>query len=507
MTMLTSQTHPLRIDELKAGQGRIGITFLPGKKGQRVHGGGEWDRDLAADMDVIRQWGAHAVVSFVEWDEFRWLLVKDFPVAVEAIGAAWHHLPIVDVQVPDETFEARWIYHGHVLRERLRRGEKVLVHCRGGLGRAGTISARLLVELGMDADEAIAYVRRVRVGAIETTEQLRHVKACRRVDDDERRSRTLGCLMGGAIGDAFGYPVEFMSRRSIAKTHGPEGLVAPVFGEDERWVVSDDTQMTLFTVEGAARGWGQEGKAVLESIRLSYVDWLRTQHGKFRDFSDDTGLLLLPELWVQRAPGGTCLRALGQGGRGTIEQPINDSKGCGGVMRVAPIGVMGTLNPEACFWLAARAAALTHGHPSGYWSAGVLAAIVRRILDGDTLRGAVEKEAAQLAGLPGAEEVLELLHKAIDPATKDIAELGEGWVAEEALAMGVFGALRGRDFPEVLRISANHDGDSDSTASIAGQIYGVMTGIEEMPYDWITRLDVVDALCLAARYIDRIPVD
>jgi ADP-ribosylglycohydrolase len=168
---------------------------------------------------------------------------------------------------------------------------------------------------------------------------------------------------------------------------------------------------------------------------------------------------------------------------------------------------MGNLHPEACFWLASRAAALTHGHPSGYWSAGVLAAVVRRILDGDTLRGAVEKEAAQLAGLPGVEEVLVLLHKAIDPATKDIAELGEGWVAEEALAMGVFGALRGRDFPDVLRISANHDGDSDSTASIAGQIYGVMTGIEEMPYDWITRLDVVDALCLAARYIDRIPVD
>lgn len=507
MTMLTSQTHPLRIDELKAGQGRIGITFLPGKKGQRVHGGGEWDRDLAADMDVIRQWGAHAVVSLVEADEFRWLLVRDFPAAVEAIGAAWHHLPIEDVKVPDATFEARWIYHGHVLRERLRRGEKVLVHCRGGLGRAGTISARLLVELGMDPDKAVGDVRRVRPGAIETAEQLRHVKACRRVDDDERRSRVLGCLMGGAIGDAFGYPVEFMNRWSIAKTHGPEGLVAPVFGEDGRWVVSDDTQMTLFTVEGAARARGQAREAVVESIRMSYVDWLRTQHAKFRDFSDDTGLLLLPELWVQRAPGGTCLSALGKGGRGTIEQPINDSKGCGGVMRVAPIGVMGDLDPEECFWLASRAAALTHGHPSGYWSAGVLAAVVRRILDGDTLRGAVEKEAEQLAGLPGAEEVLVLLRRAIDPATKDIAELGEGWVAEEALAMGVFGALRGRDFRQVLRIAANHDGDSDSTASIAGQIYGVMTGLEEMPYDWITRLDVVDALCIAARSILDASVD
>lgn len=506
MNVLTSQSHPLKIAELKAGRGRIGITFLPGKKGPSINGG-EWDRDLAADMEVVRQWGAHAVVSLVESDEFRWLRVKNFPDAVRSIGAAWHHLPIVDVSVPDAMFEARWVYHGHVLRERLRRGESVLVHCRGGLGRAGTIAARLLIELGADPDTAVRYVRRVRPGAIETPEQLRHVKACRRVTDDDRRSRALGCLMGGALGDAFGYPVEFMSLRSIIKMHGPKGLVSPVFGRGGRMVVSDDTQMTLFTVEGAGLAWGREREAVVGSIRQAYLGWLRTQRGTFRDFSDDTALLALPELWEQRAPGGTCLSALGKGGSGSIETPINDSKGCGGVMRVAPLGVMGSLNAEECFWLASRAAALTHGHPSGYWSAGVLAAVVRRIIDGDTLRGAVEKEAAQLAGLPGAEGVLVLLRRAIDPGTTEISELGEGWVAEEALAMGVFGALRGRDFPDVLRLAANHDGDSDSTASIAGQIYGAMTGIEEMPYDWIVRLDVIDALCIAGKHILDAPVD
>jgi ADP-ribosylglycohydrolase len=105
----------------------------------------------------------------------------------------------------------------------------------------------------------------------------------------------------------------------------------------------------------------------------------------------------------------------------------------------------------------------------------------------------------QLAGLPGADEVLRFLRKAVDPVTKDIAELGQGWVAEEALAMGVFAALHGRSMKEVLRLAANHDGDSDSTASIAGQIYGVMTGLEEIPYEWVRRLDVVDALCLVAR--------
>jgi ADP-ribosylglycohydrolase len=305
--------------------------------------------------------------------------------------------------------------------------------------------------------------------------------------------------MGGAVGDAFGYPVEFMSRWSIEKTHGPEGLTGPVFSASGSWVVSDDTQMTLFTVEGAARAWGQDADSVVEEIRLAYLDWYKTQRLAFRDFQDEKGLLAFREMWEERAPGRTCLSAMGKGGTGTIEKPINDSKGCGGVMRVAPLGVMGDMRAEDCFWLAARAAALTHGHASGYWSAGALAAIVRRIFDGESLRGAIEAELKMLAGLPGADEVLELLRKAIDPDTKDISELGEGWVAEEALAMGVFAALRGRDMLQVLRLAANHDGDSDSTASIAGQIYGVMTGMDEISHEWVRRLDVVDALCLTAQ--------
>ena len=502
MKTKTSQTHPLQIAELSVGRGRVGITFLPGKKGASINDF-EWDRDLNTDMDVIRAWGAHAIVSLVESDEFRWLRVKGFPEACARIGAAWHHLPITDVHVPDEMFEARWSYHGHVLRERLRRGEKIVVHCRGGLGRAGTIAARLLVELGTYPGDAILQVRAVRPGAIETRAQERHVKDCRKVTDDETRSKVLGCLLGGAVGDAFGYPVEFMSRWSIEKTHGPEGLTGPVFSDCGRWVVSDDTQMTLFTVEGAARAWGQDREKVVDAIRTSYLGWYRTQREQFGDFSGEEGLLALPEMWEQRAPGQTCLSALGKGGTGSIETPINDSKGCGGVMRVAPLGVMGSLSAEESFWIASRAAALTHGHPSGYWSAGVLAAIVRRIFDGDSLRGAIEREMVQLVGLPGADEVLRFLHKAVDPGTKDIAELGQGWVAEEALAMGVFAALRGRDLLHVLCLAANHDGDSDSTASIAGQIYGVMTGVDEIPYDWVSRLDVVDALCVTASVAAR----
>jgi len=107
LDIYTSDTHPLQIAELKAGQGRIGITFLPGKKGSSIYGY-EWNRHLATDMEVIRRWGANAVVSLVEDHEFRWSGVKNFPKAVAAIGAEWHHLPITDVHEPDELFEARW---------------------------------------------------------------------------------------------------------------------------------------------------------------------------------------------------------------------------------------------------------------------------------------------------------------------------------------------------------------------------------------------------------------
>jgi ADP-ribosyl-[dinitrogen reductase] hydrolase len=88
----------------------------------------------------------------------------------------WYHLAIVDASIPDQRFEQEWEIAGEEVRALLRGGHDVLVHCRGGLGRAGTIAARLLVELGMDPAEAIARVRAVRPGAIETREQERFVR-------------------------------------------------------------------------------------------------------------------------------------------------------------------------------------------------------------------------------------------------------------------------------------------------------------------------------------------
>jgi Swiss Army Knife protein, DSP-PTPase phosphatase domain len=181
--MKTSLTDPLRIAAVSPPDmlGRIGLTLCPGKKDP----GRDWDRDLDIDLAVVREWGAEIVVTLVERHELDLLDVALLPQAVARHGMRWVHLPIRDAWVPDGQFEARWLANGPQLRRVLRRGSSILIHCRGGLGRAGMIAARLLVELGMDARSAIEAVRHARPGTIETREQEAHVLGCRRVMDPE----------------------------------------------------------------------------------------------------------------------------------------------------------------------------------------------------------------------------------------------------------------------------------------------------------------------------------
>ncbi|ACB35058.1 dual specificity protein phosphatase [Leptothrix cholodnii SP-6] len=172
----TSLSHPLRIDEVAAGRcgGRIGISLCPGKRASSLLGP-RWERDLAADIDVIRRWRPDAVVTLIEDHEFIELNVIQLGAQVRASGIAWHHLPIVDVHPPDERFETGWQTSGPALVGCLNAGGRVLVHCRGGLGRAGTVAARMLVELDVPAPDAVARVRQARPGAIETADQLNYV--------------------------------------------------------------------------------------------------------------------------------------------------------------------------------------------------------------------------------------------------------------------------------------------------------------------------------------------
>jgi len=186
MTLIrTSHTHPLKIAEVRANEsfGFIGITFCPGKF-DRYAVTGIWERDLQADLDIIESWNARIVLTLMEAEELRTLKVTELGQEVTKRGMDWIHLPIRDFSVPDQQFETRWLEEGKIIRNRLRAKENILVHCKGGLGRAGMIASRLLVELGMEPVDAIRLVRHRRQGAIETPAQLSVVRATKAVLDE-----------------------------------------------------------------------------------------------------------------------------------------------------------------------------------------------------------------------------------------------------------------------------------------------------------------------------------
>ena len=151
--------------------GVIGMTSCPG-----------WEQTLDADLTMIKDWGARALVSLMEKDEMDWLGVADIPEKTMELGMAHFHLPIVDMDVPDEEFERNWVESGQSIRNILLSGESIVIHCLAGLGRTGTIAARLLIEFGIDADTAINQIRVERPGTIQTIMQETYIRLCKPVD-------------------------------------------------------------------------------------------------------------------------------------------------------------------------------------------------------------------------------------------------------------------------------------------------------------------------------------
>jgi len=315
---------------------------------------------------------------------------------------------------------------------------------------------------------------------------------------EERRKAS---LYGGAIGDALGYEIEFSSLDTIQRKYGQNGLLEPVFHQG-KLIVSDDTQMTLFTLEAIKDCDALTATAdVVERIRLAYLDWYNTQREHPSEEYATGAIWQLPQLQHMRAPGNCCMTSLGMGGPGSPEAPINDNKGCGGVMRVAPVGLFPQKwNAAEVFEVAMRAAAITHTHPTGYLSAGMLAAIIYYLVEGKDLLDAIDLADGLLGSYRDHQETHEKVFNAISLAEQDleiikaIEILGQGWIAEEALSIGLYAVLKGTDFREVIQIAANHSGDSDSTASIAGQVFGAWHGLSDIPGDWIKTLDVYEIL-------------
>ncbi len=311
--------------------------------------------------------------------------------------------------------------------------------------------------------------------------------------------RVSGCLLGGATGDALGAAVEFLSLAELRARFGPEGIrdFAPAYGRVG--AITDDTQMTLFTAEGLLRA-RRAGMPAGEAVYEAYLDWLATQGetaGGPRRQPRDGWLITVPELHARRAPGTTCLSALRSGHMGTMAAPLNHSKGCGGVMRVAPAGLVRDADP---FLLGCELAAITHGHPSGYLAAGYFAAVVRALIEGASLTEAAWRPFAQLQRYPGHEECAQAVGRALRlardaPAVPETVEqLGQGWVAEEALAIALFCALTAPDFTHGVLLAVNHSGDSDSTGALTGNLLGAHWGREAIPGSWLERLELREVI-------------
>lgn len=297
-----------------------------------------------------------------------------------------------------------------------------------------------------------------------------------------------GCVLLGAAGDAMGYVVEFKQVEWIHEQFG-----GPIrFADPEAWlypqdghIVSDDTQMTMFGMEGCARAIEADPvnyrATVIDETRVAYLDWFATQGGRFEP-GVGTGLIAYREMHVPRAPGNTCLEALRLGGNGYVQFPINDSKGCGGVMRVAPFAFLPGLDRDDLWRLSAASAALTHGHVFGWASAGALALILRAVVDGATVPEAVRLAVTYMRQGHVCPEMAEVLERSLafegrgQISPDEIEALGGGWVGEECLLIAVVAALMDADVATRMDVAANHGGDSDSTCSVAGQIMGAFYG-------------------------------
>lgn len=329
------------------------------------------------------------------------------------------------------------------------------------------------------------------------------------------RSRLRGSLLAGAIGDALGAKTEFDSIDRIREIAGPAGITdfIPAYGGVGR--ITDDTQMTLFTLEALIRAHAQRRRTgsadVVHSLQLAYQRWLHTQgvawdraRGPQSDVEAPDGWLIThQELFSRRAPGLTCfgeLEAYGRAGvRGSIERPVNNSKGCGGVMRAAPVALWSDDLAEV-FRLGADSAALTHGHPSGYLSSGCFAVLVHGLLHGKPLLDALAAARDELVRHPGHEEQSAALDAALalaeqgPPTPEKLETLGQGNVGETALSMSVYVALTTTDADTALLAAVNHSGDSDSTGSVCGNLVGAMYGEEALRGSWLEQLELRDVI-------------
>jgi ADP-ribosylglycohydrolase len=481
MKAKTSDTDPLQIqsvDVLGTG-GVIGMTLCPGRKGSSL-AGGSWDRDLSSDLEVVRTWNPDIVIALLEDFEFAKLGIPNFKRDVKRAGLPWVFLPIVDGGIPGVEFAERWEKLGTRTRNILRRGGRVLIHCRAGLGRTGLLAALLLVELGEDNEVAIQRVRAARPKTIETKRQEEFVRGFGNLISLEpsRDSRIEGCILGAAIGDALGSAFEFLSPKQIHDELG--STIVTEFHPAVRGSLlyprasgqpTDDTAMALSVADVVAETRDLSARRFADA----FLKDLDQNSGRFGD------------MFWKGGPGGATTRALWRLERGAEADTCGalEDGGNGAAMRSHPIGVLH--DRAEVLRVAALQAKITHGHP-----AAVAASQAVAVLVWDAFHG-LEPEIEPPFGVdePLFLEAWLKAHKGLRIGSKRLPDHllsveMSGW--HTVAAAHAISYIYQNDPFKAIGTAAASGGDTDTVASIVGAIVGARNGRRFLPDELVEEI-------------------
>ena len=481
----TSENDPLCIAAVIPGDsfGRIGITLCPGKKDPQGWGG-HWDRDLDLDLDAVMRWGATAVITLITDEELDGLQVRRLPGAVQDRHMEWWHLPIPDVQPPGPEFERAWEVAGEAIRDRLALGFDVLVHCKGGLGRAGTVAARLLVELGEDCDAAIRKVRKARSRfAIETQEQEAHVRRCRRVApvlssraEEGVQDRGLGALLGLAVGDAVGTTLEFRDRDSTPRLVDLVGG-GPFDLEPGCW--TDDTAMALALADSLLASGCLDCRDLMDRFEA----WWHRGEYSCTGHCFDIGITTRRALERYRRTGDALAGSIAP-----------STAGNGSLMRLAPVALRYWDDRASLDRAGAQQSRTTHAAPEAVDGCRAFAGLLA-----DAISGMPRRHVLAPRAFEGARAIAQILAGSWRGRVRDGIQ-SSGYVVH-TLEAAIWSVARTADFRNAVLLAANLADDADTVAAVTGQLAGSIYGLSGIPADWLDRIAWKDRLLDTARQL------
>lgn len=330
----------------------------------------------------------------------------------------------------------------------------------------------------------------------------------------ERMDRFNGAMLGCAVGDALGYLIEFMNMKSIQKKYGPHGLrtVLKLSSNGNKSIISDDTQLALFTMDGLL--WAKEEQLPLaEGLHRAYLRWYYTQTERLPDpmlapwmkqqsHEKNWGydIMAEKELWNRRAPGKSCLIALATGMQFSLERRANTCRSSAVLSRAIPLGLWAAGDPEKAFAIAKEAALLTHGSSTAYFTAATLAAMISLLVAGKEMGAAITGGLRILQQEDEDNDILKAVLQAVDEAVTDrnpvrsMKKIGLGWKAEEALALSIYCILKTSNVKDAVLMACNQDGDSDTCGAVCGSMTGALYGPASIPKSWTRNLEGIDLL-------------